>query len=626
MLFPYKNVRKEQDKLIKLVEDVINRNSNLIAHAPTGLGKTVATLAPALDYAIRNDMSILFLTSRHTQHLIALETLKLIKEKFKQDIVVTSMVGKKWLCVQPGVATLRSSEFNEYCRKVREDNKCNFYLNTKKGDLTLKAKLLVEQLEKLSPLSSENVVEYAKDKKLCPYEISIALAKRSKVIIADYYYVFHPNISNRFLNKINKSLNEFIVIIDEGHNLPARIRDLMTAKMSNIILERAIKEAQKMRFEESAEILKNIKEIIISMAEDVENEKYVKKEDFLNKMKILDIDYEQLIADLEFVADEIREIQKQSAIGFVAAFLEQWLGPDDGFVRIISKDEKRVVLSYRCLDPSLATKHVIDQAHSVIMMSGTLMPTDMYKELLGFEEAELAEFDNPFPKKNRLNLIVPKTTTKFTMRNEQQFKDIAKVCSDIVNNINGNCAIFFPSYYLLNAVNKFFVNLCEKTTFEEHQKMTKQDKISMLDGFKEYQDTGAVLLAVIGGNFSEGIDLPGDLLKAVIVVGLPLQRPDLETKKLIEYYDKKFGKGWDYGYVFPAFSKALQSAGRCIRSSEDKGAIVFLDERYAWPNYVRCFPDDIDLKISKNYLRKITDFFKGEQKDLGEFVHVKRND
>jgi DNA excision repair protein ERCC-2 len=242
-------------------------------------------------------------------------------------------------------------------------------------------------------------------------------------------------------------------------------------------------------------------------------------------------------------------------------------------------------------------------------MSGTLLPTSMYKELLGVEKCQEVVFKDPFPKGNRLNLIVPKTTTKFTSRSEDQFKDIAKALSEMVNIIPGNIAVFFPSYYLRDMVKKHFDSLSEKTVFSENPELTKEGKQELLDAFKGYKDIGAVLLAAASGSFGEGIDLPGDLLKAVIVVGLPLNTPDLETKELINYFDKKFKKGWDYGYLFPAFNKTLQNAGRCIRSETDKGVIIFLDERYAWPNYKRCFPEDWDLVISTDYKEKIKGFF-----------------
>ena len=131
----------------------------------------------------------------------------------------------------------------------------------------------------------------------------------------------------------------------------------------------------------------------------------------------------------------------------------------------------------------------------------------------------------------------------------------------------------------------------------------------MLERFKSYKDEGAALLGAATGSFGEGIDLMGDYLKAVIVVGLPLEKPNLETGALIDYYDRKFGKGWDYGYVLPAITRTLQNAGRCIRSETDKGVIIFLDERYAWPRYYKCFPKEMDVSISQHYPEKIRQFF-----------------
>jgi DNA excision repair protein ERCC-2 len=162
----------------------------------------------------------------------------------------------------------------------------------------------------------------------------------------------------------------------------------------------------------------------------------------------------------------------------------------------------------------------------------------------------------------------------------------------------------------MKQVYQSFTDLSRKTTFMEESEMNKEEKSEFLERFKKYKDSGAVLLGVVSGSFGEGIDLPGKLLNCVVVVGLPLQQPTLETKKLIEYYDMKFAKGWEYGYVGPAFSKCLQSAGRCIRSETDRGVIVFLDERYAWQNYYRHFPADLGIEITKEHLEKIKEFFR----------------
>jgi DNA excision repair protein ERCC-2 len=232
----------------------------------------------------------------------------------------------------------------------------------------------------------------------------------------------------------------------------------------------------------------------------------------------------------------------------------------------------------------------------------------MYKDILGFpENSFLEKYESPFPKDNRLTLIIPETTTKFSKRDENQFKRMAEISAEITNEIPGNCAIFFPSYDLRNNVNRYFQDLSRKTAFIEESLMSKSEKAEFLENFKKYDS--AVLLGAASGSFSEGIDLPG-ILKCVIVIGLPLSHPDLETKELIKYYDNKFSKGWDYGYIFPALNKTIQAAGRCIRSEHDRGVIVFLDERYSWDNYMKCFPIDWDLKITKLFMPRIREFFK----------------
>lgn len=240
-------------------------------------------------------------------------------------------------------------------------------------------------------------------------------------------------------------------------------------------------------------------------------------------------------------------------------------------------------------------------------MSGTLSPAEMYRDLLGLNaNAVLSEYSSPFPKQNRLNLIVPGTSTKFTQRNNDMYEKIAKLCASIVNKIPGNCLLFFPSYQLRDNVNVYFQNLCEKTTFLEQPKLNKKEKQELLENFKKYKN--AVLLGTASGSLGEGIDLPG-IIKAILIVGLPLAKPDLETKGLIEYYEQRFKKGWNYGYIYPAVIRSLQNAGRCIRSETDKGIIIFLDERYSWPVYRKCFPPDMKIETVITPEDKIKEFF-----------------
>lgn len=607
-LFPYETVRPIQKEMMHAVDETIRDKKNIIIHAPTGLGKTAASLVPALQLALEKNLTVFFLTSRHTQHHLAIETLKDIKQKHDVDFSAVDIIGKHAMCDKH----TSTKEIITEGDQRQTSYECDFYSATKKksGELTTEAKLLVEQLAKQTPLHAEKIIEEAERIKLCPYEITMVLAKDASVIVADYYHLFHPHISHALFTKTGKSLQDAIVIIDEGHNLPGRLRRLFTYKLTTQILDRAEQEARTFKEQELVSRIQELQSLLVSLV-DAQAEKKVSKDAFMSEIT----DYDELVEDLEEAAERVLKEQTMSYLGSVASFLEEWHGPDKGFARIISvqdyKNQQIISLQYSCLDPSLSSTVVLEHAYATVLMSGTLTPTAMYKELLGYPfNTEEREYGNPFPKKNKLTLIVPQTTTKYTQRNEQQFKNIAQICSSITNSIRGNCAIFFPSYQILDQVNQYFAEDSHKRIIREVPGLSKEGRQDMLQEFKNESKQGAVLLGVASGSFGEGVDLPGDFLKCVIVVGIPLPKPNLETQELIAYYDQKFGKGWDYGYTLPAILTSMQNAGRCIRSETDKGVVVFLDERYALARYRNCFSKDVDAKVTVDYLKEIDLFFK----------------
>jgi DNA excision repair protein ERCC-2 len=612
--FPYDNIRGFQEVLIKAVKHAATSGHNLIAHAPTGLGKTAASISPALEAAAESGKTVFFLTSMHTQHLIALETVEQINEKFNAKIICVDVVGKKHMCLQEGVQDMNTRDFAEYCKMLREENRCDFYTKLKNGEeQSFESKSAVSELKAKSPCSTQKIMNTSRKYGLCPYETSLNVAKKSNIIVTDYYYMFHPKIRDSFLRKTGKELEDAIIIVDEAHNLPRRITDLASQRLTSISLNRAMSEAKEIKEGRLANVLKEIHKILEEYAKKKE-ETYIEREDFISRIEKI-TNYDELIDELEESANEVRREKKQSYLGAVANFLYAWLDDTEGYTRIFQivkgYKENILVLNYKCLDPAIIAKQVLPIAHSTILMSGTLTPTNMYLDILGFDKNRTEELllKNPFPEKNKVNMIVPKTSTKYTSRSDAQYREIGEIVTKMVNAIPGNSAVFFPSFKLRDDAYAYMKD-CNKTVFIEHAGMSKNEKEELLEKFKQYKEDGAVLLGVITGSFGEGIDLPGDYLKGVIIVGLPLQKPDLETKALIDYYDKKFRKGWDYGYLFPAFNKTLQSAGRCIRSERDKGVIIFLDERYAWANYYRCFPETWNIKQTMMYEEEIKKFFE----------------
>jgi len=662
-LFPHETVREQQDLLIDAVLQVIGRKGRLVVHAPTGLGKTAATLAPAVERAIAESKVVIFMTSRLTQHWLALETIRRIRQRHKVHIPVVDLIGKQHFCLQPGVERLKGKEFAEYCKAMREDGLCEYYTRLKSGEqLSPATRGIIAKLGSQALHTPEEVRAACEDDavKLCPYEITMLLAKEARVIICDYSYLFNAVIRDGLFNRIGKDLGDCILIVDEGHNLPNRVKDLASERITTLTVKRAISELERHNQEDHKHHLRQLGELLERLAANIEDERHVTRGEWIDAVEAI-APYEQLRDDLERIATLVREEQKSSSCGVIADFLSAWLGDDDGFTRILSiqrakREEERtptaegaeesaaapdtvgetgekqrslfgetvimagassrpntvIQLSYRCLDPGVITTPVFTAAYSIIVMSGTLTPPSMYAQVLGMPDAELLILESPFPKENRLNIIIPKTTTKFTARTSEMYKEIATVCAQCVGAVPGNVAIFFPSYHVMEEVRSTFDTLTDRTVFAEHPSFSKEERESFLARFREYKHDGAVLLGVMGGSFSEGIDLPGDELRAVIVVGLPLSRPDLETRALIDYYQEKFSKGWEYGYTYPAFNKTLQSAGRCIRTETDRGAIIFLDERYAWQNYYSCFPKDWNIKITLMYERLIREFFVEE--------------
>jgi len=280
-LFPYDSERAVQKELIQDVEAAISHGKNLLVNAPTGLGKTAASLPAALSYALENGKVVFFLTNRHTQHQIAIETLKEIKKKHKVGFSSVDIVGKQWMCSQD-VAYMFSGDFNEFCNSMREEGKCEFHEKMKdsKG-LSVKAHKLINELS-LVPWETGELKERCQKEGLCSYYMAMELAKKTQVIVADYYYLFNPAVRNNFLTRIGKELNECIVIVDEGHNLPGRVRDLMTSKLSNFMLKNAIKEAKKFGFNEIVGYLSRIQDVLLMINLDDVEEVTVEKEKFVD--------------------------------------------------------------------------------------------------------------------------------------------------------------------------------------------------------------------------------------------------------------------------------------------------------------------------------------------------------
>lgn len=600
--FPFKKIRKGQKDFQEDARRAILEGKHLIAHAPTGIGKTAAVIAPALEFALENNKFVLFLTSKQSQHKIAVETLKKIKEK-GFDFIAVDIISKKSMCPR-AEAKYYYSVFNEYCKGLQKSNKCYFY-QKHSSKLSKKIEENIFHVEELM----ENCRKYG----VCPHRAALDVASNADIMICDYNYIF-SDISETILTKIEKNQEDIILVIDEAHNLPDRIRNNLSKELNKFVLEDAKREVRTQKA--LIHHIKGLLEIFNSLENSIESntEKIVEKDWFLKEMNrvlattLIKMEYDDFVLALQKIGMEIAKDENKSSVLFLAEFLEHWKKFDSGTVRIFSNFDLPV-LSFKLLDPSIISKEIFSNVYSSIMMSGTLYPMQMYADILGLEKerAIFKKYKSPFPKKNKLILVSRDVTTLYRERSNEMYQKIAKNICDVAK-LSKNTAVFFPSYAIMENVLNFIK--IDKSILLEERNASKSEKNQVYKELvKLKSENGGLLLGVQGGSFSEGVDYADNLLDAVIVVGLPLAPPTLEVEALLKYYKEKFGreKGYDYAYLFPALNRVMQASGRLIRSEKDRGIIVLMDKRFAQYRFSRFIYED--LKIADDLEKECSNFF-----------------
>lgn len=586
--FRHSKIREHQAQMINDVYSALEHGNHLLAHAPCGIGKTDGVLSPAFTYALENDLDVFFITPKISQHKIAAEVIKGISEKYGLEIRAIDLIGRRHSCIHPILSELDHDSFYQSCEKLRKEEKCPYYSNAR-GNTKLeeaKAEILFSRiLAKYGAVKThDELIAECEDVEACPYEIMLKISSHSRFVIADYFHLVAPQIRSLFLSKSKKKLENSIVIIDEAHNLPKRVRDYLSVSFNNRFVSKMEKEAHslgfKLRFENefnswAKESLGEEKEAVISM------EKLNSLLAYFNMRPDEIIDYFESLG-IAF----IEKTSKKSALLKFSNFLKGWYEDSLASVRIVRRNETFFSVSKRLMDPGVITSE-LNKVHSAILMSATLYPLHMYRDVLGLDEKRtmMKSYPSPFPKYNRLNLIVEETTTRYSHRTAEEYRKIACII-DEVHKTKGKTAAFFPSYKVLNSVLPFIKS---RPLFIQEERMKSLDIHRLA---KNFSSLGGILIAVQGGSLSEGVDFNNGEIKNVIVVGIALEEMNLEIKFLINYYQEKFGKGWEYAYLYPAVMRALQSAGRAIRKEDDKAAIIFLDERFNWSNYRKMLPKE----------------------------------
>ncbi|VVC04542.1 ATP-dependent DNA helicase [Candidatus Bilamarchaeum dharawalense] len=607
LYFRHDHVRASQKELMEDIHGALAAGQNFMAQAPTGLGKTDASISAALSYALENDLTVFFLTPKISQHKIALDVVNGIAKKHSLPVRGVDLLGRVHCCIDPSLSELDNDGFQTACIKKRKDKTCPFYTNSHgygkleqaKADFSFKKILATYGSGK----SHHELIQAGRDSACCPYEWLIKLASISNVIIADYYHLLVPHISVPFLSKIKKSVDKSIVILDEAHNLSSRMRSSMSKNLSSFSFARAAKEMRYLKLDPE-----DLEQKFNSWAAGMlggSKERTITSDDFLPVIETFGLTPEEAAVKLEEIGLEIiLHSGKKSACLRLGHFISDWTVGDKNCVRILKTNGEHFFLSKKMLDPSPFTS-LLNDFSSSILMSGTLLPLSMHRDVLGLDPSRtiMKTYTSPFAKENSVNIITKNITTKYSKRGTEGYLRIAKKIDAIVAKTPGGTAVFFPSYKVMDEVLPY---LFSQNLHIQKPEMKPPEIRQLIKNFKN----GGVLCGVQGGSLSEGVDYCEGEIKTIIVVGVALDEMGLEIQALIDYYDEKFGRGWDYGYLFPGTLKALQAAGRALRKETDRVAIVYMDERFNWPKYNAIFEPGTKFLLTQEPERAVNEFWR----------------
>jgi DNA excision repair protein ERCC-2 len=641
--FPYPSFRPFQLDAIKFSLDVIRNGKTGLLSSPCGTGKSISVLtAFFMAKELGNSIGrLLALTRTRNQLEIYCRELKSIKKHCNISFVASVFKSKKEMCPHaiedPKLGNLSYHDFLYYCKSLKEGTfgkTCKYYDRTyTERKPSWHVYNVVNKIKEIGPLMPDEVYAVCRDKELCPYETTKILARYADIIIGNYNYILVDSVRGSILGRAGWRMKDINCVFDEAHSLPYYAAGIFSDELSSTSVRRALREVENFGLDDFG-FSDALYEAIVEIGKNVYKQCGLDVEHIIEKDKIVNALLKNLRVDTDKLSEIFSELldtgelvrQKRAEVGKspvsylsrCASFLSSWLSlADSSYVRYvkveIDKDGRRNVrLGIRCLDPALAAS-VINELRSAILMSGTLWHTNYYIDVLGIERkrCESMELPSPFPPENRLIVVDTAVTTKFEKRGEMQWKRIAQHLAQIMEKINGRVAVYFPSYEIMH-------NVAKNITFDLPLILEERGTriLDVLQFLKNHRQ--CVIFGVARGKISEGVDMTEEgrsLLSAVIVVGLPYpKRTELQTA-LYNYFKEKFGdKAIEYANDIPCLNTLAQSAGRLLRSSEDKGAIVIMDRRavgnFRW-KLPRDWRDEMTphLRIEE-ILDKIKDFYE----------------
>ena len=615
-VFPYP-YREGQKDLAAAVYRTIWHGKKLFIQAPTGVGKTLSTVFPAVQ-AVGRDLGdkIFYLTAKTITRTVAEDAFSLLKKQGLHYKVLTLTAKEKiCFCEEPDCNPEKCSYAKGHFDRVND----------------AVYELLTSYEENSTNYSRERIMEQAEKWKVCPFEMALDVSLWSDAIICDYNYVFDPQAKlKRFFAEGVKG--DYLFLIDEAHNLVERGREMYSATLyKEDFLE--IKRFLKPFSRKAVAALERGNKYLLEWKRECEEYMLLSNIDSF-ALNLFNVSHalEQLLEDRESVmnrpsTDSEVEEGKKKVLDFyfqVRAFLEIYEEVDDSYEIYVQHDrDGRFALRLYCIHTADKIGQCLEKGRASILFSATLLPVQYYMELLSGKPEDYAVYAkstfDPTRKKVLLGLDV---STKYTRRTPSEYQKIASYIRQITDSRQGNYLVFFPSYKMMTDVREYFEAEMQDDTeiLEQNMHMSEAQREEFLEQFQERESGTLIGFCVMGGIFGEGIDLKKDRLIGAIVVGPGLPQVCNEREILKQYYDRRDMDGFDHAYRYPGMNKVMQSAGRVIRTDEDTGVIVLLDERFGQTQYRSSFPRewaDYETCTLRNVKEKLERFWKGCQERDG---------
>ena len=619
--FPFPKYRKGQRELAVAVYKTTVNSKKLYACAPTGIGKTISTVFPSIKAMGEGLLEkIFYLTAKTITRIAARDACNLLYNN------VGALIGRPFKHVelqQNGrtlfVPTKSNFKFKVVSLTAKEkiclidQRDCNpDACEYAKGHFDRVNDCLYDMLMTIDSLGRDEITDFAKKHTVCPYELQMDATQFSDMIIGDYNHVFDPNAGlKRFFGDQKK--HDYAFLIDEAHNLIDRAREMYSAGISRrraSALKRMLSGDKTVATKKLCKIISKINSYM-NEQKDEENRNYTKKEppvDFLDHLQHFVWACDEWLAEHkthEAVA-EVFELY-MNAVYFIAVAGN--FTPE--YVTLYEHEGRDIIITLFCADPSKILESIMNRARASVLFSATLSPLDYYREILGGSEGDKTiALPSPF-EQHKLDLRVRAgVSTKYRNR-EASIDRVVFEIYDMIKEKTGNYMVYFPSYEYMNQVYTTFCNeYPEVKTVLQETGMKEKEKEDFLDIFESGNDETLVGFCVLGGMFSEGIDLKGDRLIGTAIVGVGLPKINAKQDYIRDYFNEKSEnevplkpkapladapqrcgqKGFEYAYVYPGMNKVLQAAGRVIRTEEDEGVVVLIDERFNTMTYRRLFP------------------------------------